>query len=143
MNRQDWLLLVLDSTEKALTPVQLQKSLFLLEKTLPDEIVAEDYYDFEPFDYGPFDSAIYQDAELLANQHLVNIVPSSTGRWREYSIGKVGLHRVDEIQRELPENVQEYVRQLVQWIQTKSFSELVRFIYDRYPDYKINSVFQD
>ena len=143
MDRQDWLLLVLGATEKALTPVQLQKSLFMLEKTLPDDFVAEGYYEFEPYDYGPFDAAIYQDADLLANQQLVNIVSSSTGRWSEYSIGRVGLHRVDEIQSELPENVQVYVRQLVEWIQTKSFSQLVRYIYDRYPEYKVNSVFQD
>lgn len=143
MNRQDWLLLVLASTEKALTPVQLQKSLFLLEKTLPDGLLAEGYYEFVPYDYGPFDSAIYQDADMLANQQLVSIVPSPTGRWREYSIGRVGLHRIGQVQSELPETVRDYVRQLVEWVQTKSFSQLVRYIYDRYPEYKVNSVFQD
>ena len=143
MNRQDWLLLVLASTEKALTPVQLQKSLFLLEKTLSDNLIGEDYYQFEPYDYGPFDSSVYQDAEVLADEQLTAIVPSITGRWQEYSIRPEALDRVSEIKKDLPEDVQTYVRNLVNWTQSKSFSQLVRFIYEHYPEYKANSVFQD
>ena len=143
MNRQDWLLLVLASTEKALTPVQLQKSLFLLEKTLPDELIGDSYYEFIPYDYGPFDSSIYQDAEELADQLFTTIVPSMTGRWQEYGIRPNGLRRVEEVQTQLPEDVRAYVKNLVHWIQSKSFSQLVRFIYEQYPDYKVNSVFQD
>ncbi len=142
MSRQDWLLLVLASTEEALTPVQLQKSLFLLEKTLPETLLGEGYYDFVPYDYGPFDSSIYHDAEELAGQQLAAIVPSMTGRWQEYSIRPDGLNRAKEIQDELPENVQVYVHRLIEWVQTKSFSQLVRFIYENYPEYKANSVFQ-
>jgi hypothetical protein len=143
MNRQDWLLLVLASSEKALTPVQLQKSLFLLEKTLPNDLIGEDYYDFVPFDYGPFDSDIYQDAEELAGQQLATVVPSMVGRWQEYSIRLDGLDRARVIQEELPANVQVYVRNLVEWVQSKSFPQLVRFVYEHYPEYKVNSVFQD
>lgn len=143
MNRQDWLLLVLAATEKALTPVQLQKSLFLLEKTLPDDLIGQDYYDFVPYDYGPFDSSIYHDASVLEDQQHASVTPSMSGRWQEYSIKPDGLQRSDEIRRELPEDVQVYVRNLVEWVQSKSFSQLVRYIYEQYPEYKENSVFQD
>ena len=57
MDDRDFLLLVVASgKDKALTPVQLQKSLFLLGKTDLAEAV-DSPYDFEPYHYGPFDAA--------------------------------------------------------------------------------------
>ena len=109
MTRQDWLLLVLAAADgKPLSPLQLQKSLFLgsvdisrsfplsRESTSPcrsggaiggparpngvggsaacpkcqhnlvgydlARLLGSDFYTFRPFDYGPFDAAVYRDA---------------------------------------------------------------------------------
>ena len=62
MTRQDWLLLVLAAADgKPLSPLQLQKSLFLVGYDLA-RLVGSDFYTFRPFDYGPFDAAVYRDA---------------------------------------------------------------------------------
>ena len=110
MNRQDWLLLVLAAGKgKALSPIQLQKTLFLLKQTLPVNLTDEHFYRFFPYDYGPFASRIYQDAESLEKDGLVTIVPSSSGRWREYSIAPSGLHRAKVAESKLSDDVCAYI----------------------------------
>ena len=144
MNRLDWLLLVLAAANgKALSPIQLQKTLFLLKQTLPVCLTEEHFYQFAPYDYGPFASPIYQDAESLEKEGLITIVPSNFGRWREYSITPSGLRRANVAESKLSDDVCAYVKSLVGWVQTLSFSQLVNYVYERYPSYKVNSVFQD
>lgn len=73
MTRQDWLLLVLAAAgRKPLSPLQLQKSLFLVGYDLA-KLVGPDFYTFRPFDYSPFDATVYRDAEEQAAQGLVTI----------------------------------------------------------------------
>jgi hypothetical protein len=68
MERKHWTLLVLAAAGgDPLTPVQLQKTLFLLEKERP-EVSGRNYYRFTPYAYGPFDSRVYADAEILASE---------------------------------------------------------------------------
>src|SRR5439155_6656754 len=53
--RSAWVLLALLAAEgHSLTPVQLQKCLFLLGSRRPKD-VGRDFYHFRPYDYGPFD----------------------------------------------------------------------------------------
>ena len=85
MTRQDWLLLVLAAAGgKPLSPLQLQKSLFLVGYDLA-KLVGADFYTFRPFDYGPFDATVYQDAEEQAAQGLVTIRSHPVTK-REFSL---------------------------------------------------------
>ena len=73
MTRQDWLLLVLAADGKTFSPLQLQKSLFLVGYDLA-KLVGSDFYTFRPFDYGPFDATVYRDGRPeQAAQGLVTI----------------------------------------------------------------------
>ena len=70
MDRTNLLLLVLDAAGgEPFSPVQLQKSLFLVTKAriphLPD-----DGYEFEPYHYGPFSQQIYEDLSTTAKRTL-------------------------------------------------------------------------
>ena len=77
MTRHDWLLLVLAAAEgDTLSPLQLQKSLFLVGHGLAG-LVSTDFYDFQPHAYGPFAAAVYHDAES-ATPGLGCYSPSST-----------------------------------------------------------------
>ena len=44
---------------EALSPVQVQKYFFLLDQNVPEELVGE-RFNFEAYDYGPFDKAVYK-----------------------------------------------------------------------------------
>lgn len=44
--------------------VQLQKSLFVLGRRRAKDL-GGDFYNFQPYDYGPFDASVYHDADAL------------------------------------------------------------------------------
>ena len=77
MEKRDWLLLALAAAKtKGLTPVQIQKSLFLFGENMSG-IGGSRFYKFVPYNYGPFDKRIYSDAEALETEGLVVIEKES------------------------------------------------------------------
>ncbi|MGO8896735.1 MAG: hypothetical protein ACLQU5_00070 [Isosphaeraceae bacterium] len=143
MNRRDWNLVVLSAANgNPLSPVQLQKSLFLLQRTLPTSVIGEDFYVFEPYNYGPFDPKVYDDAMTLASMGLASR-SESAGRWTEYSATAEGLREGSELAKTLHVDVRNYIRNLVEWVRSQPFASLVRTIYRHYPDMKANSIFRD
>lgn len=141
MERRDWVLLALGTPEgHSLSPVQLQKSLFLLGKELEREIDT-DFYQFVPHNYGPFSRAIYADAESLAADGLVTV--ERGGPYPTYRISADGVARLQNIKREASLPAQTYLARVVDWTKRLSFPALVRAIYARYPEYRVNSVFRD
>lgn len=141
----DWVLLTIDaSPAKSLSPVQLQKALFLFSRNLDDgQRQTDDFYQFEPYDYGPFDRTVYDDAEAL--ERLGDVVidsPHSTGR-RRYSATPSGTERAASIRESLNSEAREYLDRVVGWVTRLTFNGLVKAIYQEYPEMRANSVFQD
>jgi len=141
LSRSEWTLLTIASAEgRPLTPVQLQKSLFLLGRELP-AAVGPDFYQFEPYDYGPFDATIYRDAEALAEQGLIDIQPAPHARYNQYRATLQGLEQATALKRRAPVQAVTYLSTIVEWARSLTFPELVRAIYARYPEYRSRSVF--
>ena len=142
MDKKDFLLLVIAAGDGTpLTPVQLQKSLFLVGENLKGEI-PDLFYQFEPYHYGPFDIEVYSDADFLESEGLLVSVRSSRGSWVDRGITPRGIERAKAIEDQLSESTRNYIRAVVEWAQSLSFSGLVKSIYQQYPFYKENSVFQ-
>lgn len=138
--RADLLLKIIAAARgESVTPAQLQKVAFLLGQEFPDEM-PDNYYQFQKYDYGPFDVKIYRDAEKLQSKGLVSIAVNSRGGWKEYAATKKGLSKTPE---DVSEAVAEYIDQKVRWARGLSFQELVRAVYREFPAYRENSVFQD
>lgn len=145
MNKEDLLLMVIAAAQdKGLTPIQLQKALFLVGQEMPAhwKDFPEDFYSFEPYHYGPFDPEIYDDALYLTEEGLVHSLPSKKGRWNESVITIVGTKRAEELKDEVPQHLSTWVGEVVEWTQSLSFAALVRAIYARYPTYQENSIFR-
>ncbi len=144
MTRKDWALLVIAAAQgKPVSPVQLQKALFLIGQTLtPTQLQTQIFYDFAPYDYGPFDGAIYLDAEQLEREGLVSINFPPL-RSREYVATPAGVQHAAALEANLTPGVTHYLDEVVQWVSSLSFNELVRAIYAKYPAMKVNSVFRE
>ena len=83
LTRQDWLLLTLSrSPGGAMSPVQIQKALFLFGQEVGGAVGTQ-YYSFVPYDYGPFDSAIYVDLRRMMNKGHVGEEWSPGRSWKE------------------------------------------------------------
>jgi uncharacterized protein YwgA len=142
MERKDWTLLAICAANaKGLSPVQLQKTLFLLGEELP-RFVGNDFYQFSPYHYGPFDRSVYDDAEKLADEGLVAITQRSGENWNRYLATAEGCARAEGTKESAPAAAVEYLNNVVAWALRQSFTSLVRAIYERYPRMKANSVFQ-
>jgi hypothetical protein len=140
MDRRDWVLLALNfGGVRGLSPVQLQKSLFLVSMEVPE--VRVNFYDFFPHNYGPFCTQIYTDAEHLAQDGLV-VIERAQQSHSMFLITPIGEARVEHVRREVSQRVWNYLQTAVEWTQHQSFSGLIRAIYDKYPEYRVNSVFQ-
>lgn len=141
MNRQNTILAILSAGESlSYTPVQVQKLFFLVDKNISDH----DYlslYNFQPYNYGPFDVEVYRDLERLSEQGLATV--SMTGRWRMYSLTQEGYKMGRRGLDSLDEGVKQYLQELAKFVQSLSFADLVSAVYKAYPEMRANSVFQD
>lgn len=140
MTKKDWALLAISvANGRGLSAVQLQKALFLLEQGVPKEI-GPDFYNFRPYNYGPFDSRVYTDAESLSENNLVTLI-KPTGRYTVYNVTPEGAARAQDLASKAPPRAIQHLKAVVTWIQGLTFAQLVRAIYAQYPDMKANSVF--
>ncbi len=123
-------------------PVQVQKLFFLLDENLAD-LIGGRQFAFEPYDYGPFDKAVYHELEALEHRGLVDVsrAGASAGR-RRYSLTPRGEEEGRRALAELPEPASDYMTDLAAWVRGLSFAQLVGSIYKAYPHMRENSIFQ-
>jgi uncharacterized protein len=140
-HRTDWLLIALAHRQgRPLTPAQIQKAMFILGREMP-RAVGDDFYHFEPYNYGPFDARVYHDLEAFVARGLVSI--DGAGTRRTYAITPSGLQEAEAVRPRLDRHGVEYLGRVVDWVASLSFPALIRAIYARYPEMRVNSVFVD
>jgi hypothetical protein len=142
MKRTDVLLAALAAPEqRSFYPVHLQKTLFLVDHTLPK--LFTDRYDFQPYDYGPFDKDVYSDAEALKNAGLVTIGREPGDWYRTYCVTDEGLARGQKLLASMPPESAVMIRKIANIVTPLSFRDLVAGIYKAFPQMKVNSVFKE
>ena len=142
LTRQDWLLLALSkSPGGAMSPVQIQKALFLFSQEVGGSIGPE-FYSFEPYDYGPFDAAIYVDLRRMMTVGHVRGEWSLSRGWKNYATTNSGRKAALIIENDADARLTEFLGRIVVWVKGRSFSDLLRSVYAAYPDFAVNSVFR-
>ena len=143
LTRQDWLLLALSrSPGGVMSPVQIQKALFLFGQEAGGSIGTK-FYTFEPYDYGPFDAAIYVDLRRLMNKGLVRREWNPGRSWKNYTITRTGRKAVLALEQHAEARLIEFLGRIVEWVRRRSFSDLLRSVYAAYPEFTVNSVFRE
>ena len=121
------------------SPVQVQKLLFVLDTELSEKIGGP-HFNFQPYDYGPFDKDVYVVLKKLASQDYVTIGYFGR-RYPYYLLTPTGLEKGQRTLQTLDLSSQQYVKRLSEWIMQRSFSQLVSAIYKSYPEMRKYSVF--
>lgn len=144
MRRSEAVLAVLASANGAtLSPAQLQKAAFLLARNIPDVFDAGQAFNFAAYDYGPFDRAVYDEAQMLQLQGLAQINQAPNGRWKVYAASPHGVASGQAVLQRLAPDRRDYIQRVVEWVRQQSFTSLVKSIYTAYPEMRANSIFQD
>jgi hypothetical protein len=98
------------------------------------------FFKFVPYDYGPFDQAVYAGLDELARRNLATI--QNTGRYRVYGLSQTGQMEGRRLLETMQPAAKDYVVNLANWVRQLSFQQLVASIYNKYPEMKANSVFR-
>lgn len=142
MDRKEFVLAVLASGGCGVryTPVQVQKLFFLIDKEIPD-LIGGCQFHFEPYNYGPFDKAVYDELETLEDKGYVEAAFEQT--WRNYRLTPEGQEKGDKILDSLSPEAKNYIERASEFVRRLSFKQLVLAIYKAFPEMRENSVFQD
>lgn len=142
MERSDWPLLALQRAKgQRLTPVQMQKILFVFGEQFKDALQHE-FYDFKPYHYGPFDAGVTRDLEYLEERGLLRIIPSAIHHSRDYELTPEGVAAAEAAAAALDPKQRTFLGAVVTWAQSLSFRQLVTAIYKAFPHMSENSVFR-
>ena len=108
MTRKDFVLAVLAAGGCGVqySPVQVQKLFFLIDREIPD-LVEGRHFNFEPYNYGPFDKAVYDELETLEYGGYVERTSQQT--WRNYRLTTDGQEQGDKILNSLDPGAQDYI----------------------------------
>lgn len=132
LTRSEWTLLVLASAPRAqASKIQLQKSLFLIGKYLPD-VVGDDFFSFEAYDYGPFTKEVYRAAEELIADQLA--LPSGN----DFFASASGRSAAESLQ--VDASIRKTVARITEWVSTRSFQDLCEDVYEAFPEMRARSV---
>jgi uncharacterized protein len=143
MTRQQVLLAILAASQgRPYTPVQIQKAAFLVTRNLPSLVDEGSNFSFDPYDYGPFDQAVYAEAERLGSVGAVEIVPQDGVRWSRYAASDQGVQTGTDLLSRMAPRDREYIETVSKWVRGQSFDSLVKSIYAQYPEMKANSIFR-
>ena len=143
LTRQDWLLLALSkSPGGTMSPVQIQKALFLFGQEVGGSLDTE-FYSFEPYDYGPFDAAIYVDLRRMASLGHVRGDWSPGRSWKNYTMTGSGRKAALALASHADARLAAFLERIVTWVGDRSFSDLLRSVYAAYPEFAAKSVFRD
>jgi uncharacterized protein YwgA len=144
MKPRDFTLLAIALASNPIQPVQLQKALFLLSRKTPTAVLGDEAkYDFKPYDYGPFSAEIYNDVDELEAGGWVSVTRPPWLRYKLYAATEGGLLEAEKRAQEMPSQLVEFLRRLVQYTQSLTFNQLVSSVYEEFPEMKANSVFKE
>ena len=122
-------------------PVQVQKMFFLLDENIANDFGGKQF-NFEPYDYGPFDKAVYQELDFLKSIGLVDIAYVSPGAGgRRYFLTDEGQEFGAAILADLPGGAEAFMREVAEWVRRLSFAQLVGSIYKAFPHMRARSIF--
>lgn len=139
-----WILVLLFVLGAIKGSTRLEKLLFLLKEEL--KVVDEPFYRFSPYLFGPFSAEALNDAKLLRDAGLIEIIEetldfSPLSDWivvrKTYRLTEAGKeiakHLFEEL-RKRPE-VREALRKIQQY-NAMPLDELLSYVYKRYPEFK-------
>ncbi len=141
--RSKWTLFALALADgHPLSPVQLQKAVFLLGERLGKDAVATKFYNFKPYNYGPFDADVYTDAERLVGLGMVQIEEGVPSKYRSYEATEQGIEAGRQLFGTQNVEMTERAKTIVDWVRKQTFAGLVGAIYNEFPAYAEKSIFK-
>lgn len=114
---------------------------FLLDENISGTIGGKQF-EFEPYDYGPFDKSVYAELNALQALGFVSITyVSASAGGRRYSATDAGRILGDGALQSLPLETRQFINDVANWVRKLTFAQLVGSIYKAFPHMREKSIF--
>jgi hypothetical protein len=136
MDSHEWLLLYVAMPVpgqvglRPVEPIQIMKGMFLFVMETGDAL-----YRFQPYLYGPFSSEVYRDLDRLIAEGFLRAEPVPGQTWSVYTSTENGRERAGDLFARAPRGLVTRLENIKQYVTGTSFSQLLRDIYRRYPQF--------
>jgi hypothetical protein len=120
----------------ALDPIRTMKGCFIVSQRGRPEW--RSLFQFEAYDYGPFDRSVYVARDALIARGDVAV--DSSGRYESYSLTDAGSAAAERMASTLDSAEAEWLHSVGRYVCSKSFSALLTEIYGRFPAFATRSV---
>lgn len=138
LTKKDWILLVLRQTP--LDRIHIMKTLFLIWHRLGRKI--PDFFEFEPYLYGPCSFEVYSVLESLQADGYVVQPPHPMPQWVNYYLTGRGKKEAEEVAKSASPKTLRFIETVAKEASQLSFYELLRKVYNEAPDFAVNSIFR-
>jgi len=118
-------------------PVRIQKLLFLIDREAA-AYVDGPHFEFQPYLYGPFDKAVYEELDALRDDGKVLVRGADSPR--SYTLTASGHEDGAAGLAEIPTEARQYMEQAARWVLSVRFEQLLSGIYRKYPDMAVNGI---
>jgi uncharacterized protein YwgA len=118
--------------------IRMQKAVFMLVQRGPQPW--RELYDYRPYNWGPYSSALNGDLGRLANESLV-VTREGNSRYPAYVASPEGENHAKELLQALSPEEKRFVSAIRHYVTTRSFPQLLREVYAAYPDFATKSQF--
>lgn len=133
MTKEELVLAVLSTSDgDPWVSSQLLKVFFLLDRKIPEE-TGGPHWNFQPFDYGPYDVTVFRTLDTLVMKGLV-LTQRDGYLIQSYRSSVKGHRQGEEELKKLPERAQDYIQKLSEWIRALSFVQSVAAIRKDFPE---------
>ncbi|HET9154787.1 MAG TPA: hypothetical protein VFN85_11805 [Solirubrobacterales bacterium] len=136
VDRDDLLLLIAKGAEEGPYPfdaIRTMKSAFIVSRRGLSEW--HGLFDFQPYDYGPFDPSVYRSRDSLLGRGFLQ----RSGGYDACVVTDEGNERVEQLEALLGENA-DWLKRIGRWACSRSFAQLLREVYSEYPEFAARSI---
>lgn len=142
MEKKEWLIVYLSlpctGEPNLIDPIRIMKGLFLFKMEFKEKL--KDFYEYNPYLYGPCSFEIYRDLTELQLKGIVDSYSPPSYRWSYYRLTEKGHKWAKSLIKGAPIEFLERLKTIKIKITSLSFLDLLREVYKKYPDYAQNSV---
>jgi uncharacterized protein YwgA len=117
--------------------IHIMKALFLLRRRAGE---IPDYFQFQPYLYGPCSFEVYDVLAALEREGLVVRPLHPMPHWVAYYLTERGKKEAEKAARALDPQLREHLEALTREVSQLGFYELLRRVYDEAPEFTVNSV---
>lgn len=114
------------------------KVLFLIGHRSGQSI--SDYFQFEPYLYGPYSFEVYQVLDALIQERLIVQSPHLNQPRANYYLTGRGKAAAEQAAQEAGPEIVELVESIVDEVSGLGFRDLLRKVYAEAPEFAVNSV---